>query len=268
MGLKGLLGGVVACLLFVSCELNDKIEEESKTTVALDALAEFSEVAIHFHGASKTCREGLLMAEGDALKSVSGSDPIITVKKLSESNWPVLITVDYGLGIQCTDGIVRKGKVLIESTGWYKHENSVHVATFQNYYQNGYQLEGLHIETCDGQNEQGNFYFDVEVKNGVITSPLGKRIEYSQTSTREWIKGSDTPLDINDDEYLIEGSQNGTSSKGTNFFMHVEEPLHWIMDPHHIASGTLLVNAGEINGIEVNYSTKQITIGAMTYPID
>ncbi len=257
-------------LITVSCELKEEIDQVSQKSNAIEALAEYTMVSKQFNKASTASSNSVVLAEDTEMQAQlknTSSQAKISVQPVGDSPWPILITVDFGNGITGVDGVTRKGKIHIESTDWYKSEGSIHVTSFEDYYQDDYKVEGFHIEENKGENIDGFLEFDVEIKNGQLIKPDGKMIEFTQHTSRTWIKGASTPLNILDDEYYIEGVQTGVSSKGVNYALQITSPLHLVLYPWQIKDGEMLVNVDGLNGIELNYATKKITIGGLSYPL-
>jgi len=118
-----------------------------------------------------------------------------------------------------------------------------------------------------GKNQDDNLEFNVIIEDGKITAKTGATINYMENSTRTWIAGSATPLNIWDDEYLLDGTQSGISSKGVEYVLTIEETLHFVLLPRSIKSGILDIDIGNINDITINYTNSTITILDVTYPI-
>lgn len=260
--------GLVVALFVSSCSVEEAIDEVQKRQNASEALSEYVVVSQHFQNASNSCDEAAINAEaieaGTQLK-VAVSSPVITIEpKTPGTAWPKIITVNFGDGVVGVDGVTRKGKIIIESTNLYQTVGSVHTSTFENYYQNDYKVEGIHIATNISTGNTPSY--NVEVKNGKLTTPENEVISYTQNSTRTWIKGSDTPLTFSDDEYELDGTQTGVSSKGVNYTIDITTPIHYVFADNAFKAGIMVVNVDGLNGIEINYTTQVITIGAYTFP--
>lgn len=251
-------------LSFVSCD-TEKLEEKAKNNEdAVEALQEYVMVSKMFQDASNSSEESIIKSEG--LKSTMDG-PTITIDPLGFT-WPKTITVDYGSdGVTGVDGVLRQGKLIIVSTRPYKEEESVHTTTFENYYQNGNRIEGIHTTTNIGQVD-GLHTFNVEIKDGKVTTPEGKVVYYTQNTTRTWLTGDDTPLYIWDDEYKIVGVQSGVSSKGVDYSLEITDPLHVVVHPREIKSGVLNVAIDGLQDIIIDYEARTITIGLLEFPLD
>ena len=259
----------ILAILFIGCEENDpKTEVDSAS--AIEALSEYIIVNKVFQDVGNNSGDAVLSAETSASSSKTSNTkvigPIITVTPLDFSTFPKTITINYQTGVLCKDGITRKGVVTILSTGWYGEKDSMHTTTFDNYYEGDFKIEGTHLVKNLGKNSDDKLEYSVIIENGKITTKTGATITYTEHSTRTWIAGSDTPLNIWDDEYLLDGTQSGTSSKDIDYTLTVDEPLHFVLLPRNIESGILDIDVANIKDIKLNYTTSTITIFGVAYP--
>lgn len=258
----------ILALFFMSCE--DELKQTADSASALEALTEYVTVNKVFQDVGNNSGDAVLSAENSAsaskMSSAKSDGPIITVVPLDFTTFPKTVTIDYQDGVLCKDGVTRKGIVTIVSTDWYRKENSQHTSTFSNYYHNDFKVEGTHVVKNLGKDDNENLKYSVTIENGKITTSTGKSINYVENSTRTWLAGSDTPLNIWDDEYELDGTQSGVSSKGIAYSLTIEESLHFVLLPRSIKSGILDVSVGNIDDIKLNYTTKMITIFGKEYP--
>lgn len=251
-------------LFFSSCEQ----EEITAPTDAMEALEEYTRINKMFDDAGNSSEDAISLAEASTEENsnLRLTSPSITVSPADLMTFPKTITVDFGKGITGLDGIERKGKIIVTSTNWHRIEGSVHTSVFDNYYQNGNRIEGIHISTNEGKVE-GNPKFRVEVREGKVTTTGGEEILFTQNTYRTRIAGGDTPFNVWDNEYLVEGKQSGTSSKGIDYTMQTIEPLHFKVVPRGVYAGILSVNVGSIENITINYTTSIVTIGEQSFPL-
>lgn len=258
-------------VLFCSCDKDDP-KPQTSSEDALNALSEYVIVNRVFQDIGNTNGDAVLSAENSAsspqakMGETLAMDTEITIAPADFSTFPKTITVDFKTGVLGVDGVTRKGKITIVSTNWYGEPGSIHTATFTDYYHNDYKVEGTHVVENTGENTDGYLEYDVVIQNGKITKQDGSIIEYQENSTRTWMEGKDTPLNIWDDEYLLDGSQNGTSSSGLDYTLTVEESLHFVLLPRNIESGILDVDIADFKDIKINYANSTITILGQTYP--
>jgi hypothetical protein len=129
-------------------------------------------------------------------------------------------------------------------------------------------VEGTHYVKNLGKNQDNNLEYSVIIENGKITTETGKTISYTENSLRTWIAGSSTPLNIWDDEYLLDGTQTGISSEGIEYALTIEDPLHFVLLPRNIKSGILNIDVGTIKDIKLNFTDSTITILGVIYPLN
>lgn len=259
----------ILALFLVSC-LEDELKPNVDSASAVEALTEYAIINKVFQDVGNNSGDAILSAESSTTASKSSATKtdgaIITVEPLDFTTFPKTITIDYQSGVLCEDGITRKGIVTIVSTDWYRNENSEHTATFTNFYHNDFKVEGTHMVKNLGKNQDDDLEYSVSIEDGKITTQAGAVINYTENSVRTWVAGSNTPLNIWDDEYKLDGSQSGVSSKGIGYTLTIEEPLHFVLLPRNIKSGILNVSIGNINNIKLNYTNSTITILGKTFP--
>lgn len=259
----------ILSIFLMNCEEVEKLKN-SDPDAAIEVLTEYATVNKIFQDVGNNSGDVILESESSSTtaKSVSSKTdgPIITIEPLDFTTFPKTITVDYQSGVLCKDGVTRKGIATIVSTNWYGETGSKHTTTFNNYYHNDYKVEGMHYLENLGKNSDDNIEFIVVIENGKVTSSNGASISYTENSTRTWIAGADTRLNIWDDEYLLEGSQSGVSSKDVAYTLTVETPLHFVLLPRSVKSGILDIDVAAIEDVKLNYGDNTITIFGKTYP--
>lgn len=257
---------IIALLMF-SCDEEDQ-NQSTNSENAIEALTEYAIVNKIFQDTGNNSGDTVLSAESTTTNKNSGlkTEAEITIEPLDYATFPKTITINYGDGIVGQDGVTRKGVVTIVSTNWYRANGSEHTTTFNNFYHNEYLVEGTHFTKNLGENSDGNLQFEVTVTDGKITDTVGETINFTEDVLRTWIAGSTTPLNIWDDEYMLDGIQSGTSTKGVNYTLTIEESLHFTLLPRNIESGILNVALGSFTDIKINYETSTITILGVSYP--
>ena len=257
----------IIALFFISCE--DDLTKTVDSATAIEALTEYATINKVFQDVGNNSGDGVLSAENTTTGKMSGAKnngPIITIAPFDLTTFPKEITIDYGTGILCEDGITRKGIVTIVSTNWYGVEGSEHTTTFTNFYHNDYKVEGTHFTKNLGKNSEGFLEYSVIIENGKITTKEGKTITFKENTTRTWVAGFNTPLNIWDDEYKLDGTQSGISSKGVEYSLTIEESLHFVLLPRSIKSGILDIDVANLKDIKINYTTSTITILGVNFP--
>lgn len=158
-------------------------------------------------------------------KNLTSTCAIVTIDKPDTTNFPKLITIDFGTG--CTDnwGVVRSGKIIANITGKYRESGTVITVTLENFTRNGNAITGKKTITNNGPNSAGHVIFTINVNDASITTDKGT-ISWSSGRQREWISGFDTKWpNVSDDEFLITGSVAGVNSLDREFSIEITTAL-------------------------------------------
>ena len=215
--------------IFYSCEKDgtgDKITDDEIALVEDDALADvlFGDIFDAVENAELIVDNQIFNVGSKSQEIVGDSCPTITVDYPDTTNWPKIITIDYGsTGCEGFYGQTRKGKIIITITGRYRIPGSQKTVTLVDYYINNIHVEGTKTATNNGKNNRGNLTFTIELVGGKITTPDDIVIEREFTRTREWIEGANTPNQW-DDAYLITGSASGKNFKGESYTRTILTP--------------------------------------------
>jgi len=182
-------------------------------------------------------------------KSISLSNSIcatISIVPFDLVSFPKTIIVDFGeLGCVGNDGKLRKGKIQIQATGWFKDSSSVITVTLDNYFVNGFKVEGTKTITNNGKNSNGNLSYSVQVANGKVISPDNSVVQWESIRTIEWIAGEET-MTAEDDEYKITGTQSGITAANESYTIQITEPIHIVMSCQwRIVAGKQKITSGE-----------------------
>ncbi len=238
-----ILYSAILVIIMYGCDIIDKTEESVNTVEAIEAITDYTIASSQFQGVSNASDDAVFGSENTQSSRLKSSYPITTIEPSDFTTFPKKITVDFGTsGVQGRDGRVRKGKLIINlENGWYRQIGSVYTTTFEDYYQNNYKIEGKHIAINTGTNSEDKNTFNIKVEEGKITSPLGNTILYTQNTTRTWLNGESTPLNIWDDEYEIEGEQSGVSSNNVSYTLTIrnENPLLFDLECGYVKKGIL-----------------------------
>lgn len=176
-------------------------------------------------------------------------------------NFPMTLTVDFGQG--CTAyGRTREGIVQGVFTGPYTTTGSQVTVTFNNYYVDGYKIEGTKTITNSGRNGSGNLEFSVQDVNGVITKPNGAQFTWESTRVHEWTEGEGTWLWL-DDVYSVSGNASGEASDGTPYSFRNQsgDPLIKAVVCPYVSDGTVIYNVDGDDIAEIDYGTSYISEG-------
>jgi len=176
-------------------------------------------------------------------------------------------TIKYENFVSKRQGFTRtkNGMIIIEQTGGPLQDTFVRKITFSNFTINGHSIEGTKTIT-----KIANYTFSITFE-GKITFKDGTTHTRSYTRTRTWIAGYDTPLNVWDDVYSIEGSAQGTNRKGISYTHTITKPLIIRADCPYIVVGTVEMIVGKNQKtITINYGEDQNSTcdGTITVTVD
>jgi hypothetical protein len=240
-----IITAIFASVLLVSCDKKTDntvnvltAEDDALTTLLFDDV--FSEV----DDAMASMED--LVFYGIKKSADMNSCKIVTIETPDDSTkWPKTITIDYGDGCTTPYGIKRSGKIIAVVTGRYAVKGFTRTTTFENYFVDGFQIEGERTLVNEGLNDNRNMYFTVTLKDSKVTNPEGEIRTKEYEKIREWVIGRDTPNLWADDEYMITGSATGVNRNGDAYTRTIIEPLHVAKSCRWILSGTVEIGVGE-----------------------
>ncbi len=270
--------------VFAACDKDEDIVKDPPLTEsekAMNVMTEyvlvnklFSDAASEADGAAKDVDDQLA---GKSNVHKSKNYPVVTITPFDTVTWPKTVIVNYGeTNFLCPDGRYRRGVINFEITYWYHVEGTQLTVTFEDYYQDDHKLDGIKVVTNTGRNSDNNLVYTVEINDGLVITPDEKEIYYEQDSQREWIEGEDTPLNVCDDVYLIDGVQSGISSDSVTYNITVIESLNVRVCCKYIRDGILDIDIQDLPTVTVNYGVGEgecnnkavATILGIDFPFD
>jgi len=231
-----ILLGALGIVLY-SCNKDNDIETEDNTVVKDDAYAEkvFDDVA-------DMTDEAYNMKSGDFLKSTEWNRMFLSdcaTVTLDTTGIPYVMTIDFGdSNCLCNDGRYRRGQIMVTFTGRYRQEGTVITHSFQDYYVDDNWIEGTHVVSNMGENDEGNVYFTIEVVGVIHLADGSGTISWNSSRVREWIQGYDTRTPW-DDIYLITGTADGVNAAGETWQREIMNALRVELACRFIVSGTV-----------------------------
>jgi len=167
---------------------------------------------------------GRIVEEGFKDNGQSKSCATYTVMNADTSNMDTLV-IDFGPTNCLQNGKLRRGEIIITYTGKYRDSLSVMTTSFNNYHINNNLVQGERIVRNQGENNDGNMWFTIEINNTSIITTNGT-INWQSNRIKEWVSGSDTYFDITDDRYKITGTASGIGVNNNGFTMEITDTLN------------------------------------------
>ena len=202
---------------------------------------------------------------------------VISIDQPEGSFWPRVVTIDYGEG--CTVGKrTRKGKIIITISGPMWQEGSIRIVTFENFFVNDHQVEGVRTVTNEGRHPEGDYegkiYVSVLLEDGKVTTPDNTVITKQVNRTRTFVEGEDSKWDTRDDIWYIEGIATGTNRNGVAFNREITSPLWKEIGCRFITQGTVVISVEGSDDAIMDYgdgtcdAEATVTVGEETRTIN
>lgn len=118
----------------------------------------------------------------------------------------------------CTgeDGITRSGTINVQYTGTWQESGAKAIITFNGYKRDGVELSGSITMSFTASETQASI--NITAANMILTFEDGSTISWTGSSTYTYY-GLNTPLDLTDDYFEINGASSGTTKEGKSFAM-------------------------------------------------
>lgn len=163
-------------------------------------------------------------------------------------DFPKTVTIDYGTGCTNSNGVTKKGKVIIYMSNSLNNVGAIRNISFEGFYVNNTAITGTKNLENTGLNSFGNAIIDVD-GNLTFTHPNGTRTR-NYVHEREWI--GHTTCDRTDDKWKITGEGSVTRNGGVSRTYQITSAIYIKYGCRYPVSG--LVDFGTANrGCIINY---------------
>lgn len=166
--------------------------------------------------------------------------------------FPKTITIDFGDGCEIREGVIKKGRIIIEMSAAPFSEEWQKTIRFDGYSINGRSFEG-------GK----KISFLREGRRGLPTWQINSRlrvqwdeesyVQHTSERTRVQTSGFDTPQRPMDDSFIISGSGTGINRQGLGYKKTITEPLHTSRDCKWIKSGQVSLQVRGESEVIIDY---------------
>lgn len=132
---------------------------------------------------------------------------------------------------------VKNGVVYIKVLGRPFQAVYKRMISFYNFTIDNNHVEGLHVieKTSDYQ-------YAVTITGGKISFTDGTYFTRNLSQTRTWVSGYNTPFQVWDDEFTIDGNVNGMTRKGKTYSNTITTPLLIKNNCRWIVQGVIEIN--------------------------
>lgn len=162
----------------------------------------------------------------------------ITVEPEERGVFPKTITIDYGQGCEVKEGVVKKGKIIIEISAAPNSDEWQKTIRFARYAVNDKLFEGGKRITFLRNGRRGYPTWSIQSR---IKIHWGEEsfIQQNMDRTRFQTAGTETPRRPMDNKFLTVGTTTGINREGKGYKTTITEPLHFSKDCKWIKKGII-----------------------------
>ena len=225
---------IVMLSFFISCDSSNDGNDNNPTLTAKDiAVNSKIDVAIddvvYIVEDQYTAQQSISNRSSTASKSILPTCATFTTV-LVDGTWTR--TIDFGsTGCTLPNGNVLKGKIIISFSNDFTSKSRTLSYRFVDFYHNGKLLQGNKSITYELKStellatEHPVMTFTVDMK---ITFDDGKVYSRTGTTVKETIEGNETPLNWEDNVFLVTGNSATSLANGDTVTTVITTPLRYI----------------------------------------
>ena len=225
---------IVMLSFFISCDSSNDGNDNNPTLTAKDiAVNSKIDVAIddvvYIVEDQYTAQQSISNRSSTASKSILPTCATFTTV-LVDGTWTR--TIDFGsAGCTLPNGNVLKGKIIISFSNDFTSKSRTLSYRFVDFYHNGKLLQGNKSITYESKStellatEHPVMTFTVDMK---ITFDDGKVYSRTGTTVKETIEGNETPLNWEDNVFLVTGNSATSLANGDTITTVITTPLRYI----------------------------------------
>lgn len=253
---------------FTSC---NKDEDVNKDVVAKTTVQDYINTINSFSLA--TVDE---LTSNENLKSATIVDCLTVTIHPNEDGafWPRSWTLDYGTeNCECFTGNVKRGKINVSVSDWWKNEGSLKEITFEDFYMNDNKMVGIKTTLNTGLNDSGNLTFTKNVTDAKLTYPDATSMTWTCEKFSEQIEGGATLL-FADDVWSVTGGGSGVNLDGKSFTTTISSALIYKNGCFYPISGIVEIATDDEDLKVINYGDGEcdniatVTIGNITETVE
>lgn len=135
---------------------------------------------------------------------------------------------------------VKNGVIAIRTCGRYSGPEFERTITFKNFTINGNKIEGTKVVRKTAENT-----YQITITDGKITFTDGTTYTRTANRTRTWVGGQNTPFNVWDDVYTLEGTANGVNRRGYTYTHQIKSALMFKLACRWIVQGIVDITVGD-----------------------
>lgn len=200
--------------LVVDNDYQSVIDDISTDNVVQSVFSNVNSYALIYLGAKQT------NIDSNIIVSITPFYPL--------DSFPKTLILDYCNGVNCSDGKLRKGKLIaVINNKWeiepFSNPISAEITT-NNFYENNVQILGTFSILFNGFLDSVPS-FSMETNNAELIFENGKHTQWSSSNTSKWISGFNTIDDISDDVFFLSGNKTGINCNGKGYESNITSSL-------------------------------------------
>jgi outer membrane murein-binding lipoprotein Lpp len=229
---KILLGAFMAMTFFISCDNNDKNTDASAITN--DEITTDAEIDNVMNDVENIAEDQYAMQQNGTSKTDNGFKSIlpdcVTITVVLTNN-TYTRTIDFGTqGCAMPNGNILKGKIIVQFSKDFSTPLKSISYSFENFYHNNKGINGSKtIEKTIKSTALLAANHPVTTHSIDMTLTIGDKIHTRKgIRTREMVEGFETPLNWEDNVFLVTGEHQTTFPSGRTISSKITSPLKHI----------------------------------------
>lgn len=249
-------------LLFSACDSdNDPIPEPDLSMVHADGELNQAFEDLDFMTLS------VLQSSGVGARTVgTANDDLCSTAIITTDAQAKKIIVDFGAGCTSSNGVERKGKILLAYTGNLLFPGATVITTFEGYEVNGLKLEGIRTLVNTAINlATSTITLGMKIQEGKVTWPDNKFVTFISDQVRSIQLGAQSY------EIKVTGTASGINREGLEYSSLTTTPL--VITQTCVQSGVYIPTTGILQfsnegmQISIDYGSGTCDkIVTLTYP--
>jgi len=242
-----------------ACNKENVDQEDTSSQQLVEATEDISLCIDLYIDIFDQANEALIRKLQDSIKTYDSlyltSGAFLSMYTSSANPFPATIIIDYKGGKTDADGIVRKGKLTVNTTGFFNQTDAVITIESKDYYVSNYEVKGKLLITNKGMGSAGFHQFNFEVDSAIVINfKTNEYMSFSAAVTSEWTSGDTSFMpDQLDDSYAFSGTFSGITRKDLAFTAVTNSPIIHKVTCKSVNAGSAIINLPKRDPYSINY---------------